>query len=293
MSPIGAIDVVVGPRAAVDVHSVGVQGPPGVPGAVGPVGPTGPAGPEGPEGDPGPQGATGPAGPAGATGPAGPAGTGDVVGPASATDNAVALFDGATGKLLDAGPDGKISGSLAIGSNPATTGALRLASGDYVMGRNSANAGDIHLLTTSGDLVYVGGVNDLGLQLRSQGNVTSQSPFVAPSVAVGASPAQTGAIRLANNQAIVARGSTNTYDVNLLRASPFDGVEIGWGSSFIQCSSWVYLPATSYLGFEERTAPAAPSANRANVWLEDNGAGKSRLMVQFATGAAIQIAVQV
>jgi hypothetical protein len=45
----------------------------------------------------------GPQGPAGPTGPQGPAGSGgggDVVGPASATDNAIARFDGTTGKLV-------------------------------------------------------------------------------------------------------------------------------------------------------------------------------------------------
>jgi len=42
----------------------------------------------------------------------------------------------------------------------------------------------------------------------------------------------------------------------------------------------------------EMTAPAAGAANTARIFLEDDGAGKSRLMVQFATGAAIQLAVE-
>lgn len=58
--------------------------------------PTSLIGPEGPEGPQGPQGDVGPQGPAGADG----TGTGDVVGPASATDNALARFDGTTGKLI-------------------------------------------------------------------------------------------------------------------------------------------------------------------------------------------------
>jgi hypothetical protein len=48
-----------------------------------------------------------------------------------------------------------------------------------------------------------------------------------------------------------------------------------------------------YETFVERTAPATPAANEANLWLQDNGAGKSQLMIQFATGAAIAIATQV
>ena len=42
----------------------------------------------------------------------------------------------------------------------------------------------------------------------------------------------------------------------------------------------------------EMPRPSPPEANRALLYLEDNGAGKSRLMIQFATGGPIQIAVQ-
>jgi len=58
-----------------------------------------PEGPQGPQGDPGATGATGAQGPQGDPGPAG-SGSGDVIGPASSVNNQVALFDGATGKLL-------------------------------------------------------------------------------------------------------------------------------------------------------------------------------------------------
>jgi hypothetical protein len=47
------------------------------------------------------------------------------------------------------------------------------------------------------------------------------------------------------------------------------------------------------LNLIEITAPAsAPAANCANIWLEDNGGGKSRLMIRFATGTAQQIAIE-
>jgi hypothetical protein len=68
----------------------------GVPGPAGPIGPAGPTGAAGPAGPTGPEGPEGPQGPQGASG----AGTGDVIGPASATDNAIARFDLATGKLI-------------------------------------------------------------------------------------------------------------------------------------------------------------------------------------------------
>lgn len=44
--------------------------------------------------------------------------------------------------------------------------------------------------------------------------------------------------------------------------------------------------------FKEVTAPSAPSANNVVVYAEDNGSGKTRLMARFATGAAVQIAIE-
>lgn len=42
----------------------------------------------------------------------------------------------------------------------------------------------------------------------------------------------------------------------------------------------------------EMTAPASPAANKVRIYAEDNGAGKTRLMALFATGAAQQIAIE-
>lgn len=44
--------------------------------------------------------------------------------------------------------------------------------------------------------------------------------------------------------------------------------------------------------FVEMTAPAAPAANGVRIYAEDDGAGKTRLMALFATGAAQQIAIE-
>lgn len=49
---------------------------------------------------------------------------------------------------------------------------------------------------------------------------------------------------------------------------------------------------TEYLDIVETTAPAAPPANTARLYVEDDGAGKTRLMVLFPTGAAQQIAIE-
>jgi hypothetical protein len=47
-----------------------------------------------------------------------------------------------------------------------------------------------------------------------------------------------------------------------------------------------------YQELSEMTAPAAPAANRVRIYAEDDGAGKTRLMALFATGAAQQIAIE-
>ncbi len=42
----------------------------------------------------------------------------------------------------------------------------------------------------------------------------------------------------------------------------------------------------------EMTAPSAPAGNGGIFYLDDNGSGKTRLMVRFATGAAQQLAIE-
>jgi hypothetical protein len=50
--------------------------------------------------------------------------------------------------------------------------------------------------------------------------------------------------------------------------------------------------AGSSLEMLEMTAPVAPAANRVRIYAEDDGAGKTRLMALFATGSAVQIAIE-
>lgn len=52
------------------------------------------------------------------------------------------------------------------------------------------------------------------------------------------------------------------------------------------------LNTTSYYEGAEQTAPAAPAANGYRIFAQDNGAGKTQLMVIFASGAAQQLAIE-
>lgn len=227
---IAVIDVIVPAAPVVSVTSIGVQGPPGA---------TGPAGPAGPQGEPG------------------PAGEGGVVGPATATDGAVALFDGTTGELLKNGavalgldsggtvhlgsPSTPIiientvnaGGSLkadavALGVNPAQSGAVRLAHNEAIMlRRNSAGTGEIRGMIAYENDLYMGeSATNITLQASSAVSVVAPE-LRAPIVAIGTNPAQSGAVRLANNQAITARNAANTADIDLLRVDATGQIFIG------------------------------------------------------------------
>ena len=52
------------------------------------------------------------------------------------------------------------------------------------------------------------------------------------------------------------------------------------------------IDAGGSVDIPEMTAPAAPAANTARLYVEDNGSGKTRLMVRFPSGAAQQIAIE-
>ena len=49
---------------------------------------------------------------------------------------------------------------------------------------------------------------------------------------------------------------------------------------------------TKWYEMTEITAPAAPSANRARLFLKDNGLGKTQLCVRFNTGSIVVLASQ-
>jgi hypothetical protein len=63
-------------------------------------------------------------------------------------------------------------------------------------------------------------------------------------------------------------------------------------TSVFQVSSAGDITHSGFIQGVEITAPAAGAANSWRMYGEDNGAGKTRVMIKFATGAAQQIAIQ-
>jgi hypothetical protein len=259
---IAIIDVIVPPPPVIDVAALGVQGPPGEPGEDGAPGPAGPAGPQGPAGVAGPHNST------------------HYVGGSDALAGSLAATD------------------VRVGVNPAQSGAVRLANNGRLVARNGANTGDVTLLyVDAGNNVQFAfsGANAIGFNANVYFNgksVIGAGDVDAASVAIGTNPAQSGAVRLANNEYVSARNAGNTADLALIRATAFNGVELGSNAAYLQPGAAILLGGNAFLQWEEKTAPGVPIANRAHMWLEDNGAGKSRLMIRFATGAAVQLAIE-
>lgn len=281
MSDIAVIDVIVPPPMVIDIASVGVQGPPG---ATGPQGDSGLTGPEGPQGDPGPQGPIGLTGPEGPEGPQGPEGVAGLHAPTHQAGGS----DPLTGTLnLTALTTTQ---SVSVGANPAQSGAIRLGSLGEIKARNTANTADIRIATEYNNNVFIG---EGATALVLQGNAVTgigQALSDFASVSAGTNPAQSGTLRVGNNQAVTARNAANNGDRDIIKCDASNSVIIGPGAGYVTMPGTILVPPT--MEFSEQAAPTAPAVNRARLWLQDNGSGKTQLMVQFNTGAAIQLAIQ-
>ncbi len=67
---------------------------------------------------------------------------------------------------------------------------------------------------------------------------------------------------------------------------------IGGNTALLQVDENGNMTVTKYIQGAEQTAPSAPPANGYRLYAQDNGAGKTQLMVLFNSGAAQQLAIQ-
>lgn len=121
------------------------------------------------------------------------------------------------GNLTVSGTGSFGGASIAIGTNPASVGAIRLANNVLVWSRNAANNGDLPVIgTNASDQLLIGDSNYIALQ--------------TPALKVGGSAttvAGTGLIRLANNTGIYARNAANSADIALIRSDASNYVQLG------------------------------------------------------------------
>jgi hypothetical protein len=196
----------------------------------------------------------------------------------------------------------KVTDYIAIGNNPAKTGAIRLTNNNTsIKGRGGNNDIDIEMMKLQPDnFIIVGDGNSavaVELSYFFPGGISQNQVVQTGRIEVGTNPAQSGAIRLASGGDIQCRNSGNTADI---RCIGWDGANFYFGGNapvIYQGTSHTFtnavLAGLAQLGLNERAAPAAPAADKANIWIQDNGSGKTQLMIQFSTGAPIQIAIQV
>lgn len=149
-----------------------------------------------------------------------------------------------------------------------------------------------------GGNVLIGSTTDNGSKLQVTGSISATETLFA-----GATPS--------GNSHILQKDLNGDYSVivkNTNAVSPlglrvlYEGIGSGNGNAFIGCQDnngirFVVggdgsVSTASYIEGAEQTAPAAPAANRYRIFAQDNGAGKTQLMVIFATGAAQQIAIE-
>ena len=116
-------------------------------------------------------------------------GLGDVTGPASATDNAVALFNGTTGKIIKNSADLTYTAStfwanLGVGGTSTTA---KLNVGGTLGAAGTLGAVKSYAYTNEGEVVYnsgIGNVDDAAgfrnkLSLQASGSITNYSHFAA------------------------------------------------------------------------------------------------------------------
>ena len=131
----------------------------------------------------------------GIAGPPGPAGTGDVNGPASATDNAVARFDGTTGKLIQ-------NSVVTIGDTGNIAGVGTLAVTDLT--DSSLTSGRVIYAGTGGNLVDSANLTFNGTTLTANALTVTNAVTLSAATANG--------VMYANGSKVLTTGSALTFD---------------------------------------------------------------------------------
>jgi hypothetical protein len=209
-------------------------------------------------------------------------GTGDVVGPASSTDNAVAVFDGTTGKLIQNstitvdGNSFSVSSGQSLNLNVGGLVGLTVNSSRDVIANNSARVADYLGVgstaaptnTTSGDLTFVRGFGT-SMQLSgltaSTALVTDGSKNLASSAVtateLGYLSGVTSALQTQLNGKLGDTGDTGSGDYafsGYLRvgstsaptnttAGDITGVRLSLGNAALSTANGMFIAATGTL----------------------------------------------
>lgn len=127
--------------------------------------------------------------------------------------------------------------------------------------------------------------DDFRVNVRAQGGASTRGVIVIGTQAQGGTsfghPAKTYPSLFLHSATLAT--TTTSEHIGLFHDGTDGYVQVGKGSLRI---------GVAPLQGTETTSVAVPAANGYKIYAEDNGAGKTRLMVQFATGAAQQLAIE-
>ena len=181
--------------------------------------------------------------------PALPYGTGDVVGPASATDNAVARFDGTTGKLIQ-------NSVVTISDTGATTGVTTLSASTSVTTPivQAANSAGLSLKNASGTTqmsVGAGGGDNMSVNVSTNLNGTNAQ--------IDISPTGTGHVHIKPT-------GTGSVEVAPTNVGTIDNMTIG--ASTPKNASFVDLSVTGTLSFDAAQGTAGQVLTSSGTGIE-------------------------
>jgi hypothetical protein len=167
-----------------------------------------------------------------------------------------------------------------------------------------------------GNIEIYGGIETHGALQYDQGQASQSGTTVTGYNSAAFTPAMVGSIiiflsgetahitgYIDSTHLTVAESRTvvqNFYEIHYLGFKVTSGGNVGIGTTSPASKLHVGNDAnnTGYITLEELGTqaapvdPPAPVANKAVLYLKDNGSGKTRLMVRFSTGSPIQLAIQ-
>jgi hypothetical protein len=149
---------------------------------------------------------------------------------------------------------GVFSESLQVGTNPATTGAIRIPNNTTMTARNSGNTTDVPLVALDDSAVNVIELGNSAIAAVRIGHTGQPAAVIAPTsglaplsdavaplgstakrwtsgfysgaVIVGTNPATTGAVRLGNAAGVSGRNAANVADIPLIEVTSGNVVRI-------------------------------------------------------------------
>lgn len=205
------------------------------------------------------------------------AATGGVDSIAIGSDGNVGIGTTSPTERLDVSGNIKASGTITAGGNLLVTGSIVYINSQQALtqGVNSLTLGQATYFTT---LTYGNGS-------------TLNHKFVAGNVGIGTTTPSARFHAVATTEQVRIGYDASNY-ISFTVGSTGGVTLSNTGSASVP---WIFSGAVKTSGFiegQEMIAPAAPAANGYRVYAEDDGSGKTRLMVKFATGAAQQIAIE-